>query len=194
MKYLHWTSVCRASFPPYDPKKPVFLQYHTHINHSLVNVTVCQFSQQVVRQRAIQRWLGLSVVVKDLTPVCAGVFVNAWRVYVSTGEWRSADMTICRSCCRSAPPLRLPHGWLAWKNSSGFLCFCLSLRRSLSLSYLYYLTFSSSLPPSGVWCLFVACGVFSQNYHQTQKKGCRGTRISFNMLSKTAALRAAHCC
>lgn len=53
------------------------------------------------------------------------------------------------------------------------------------------------LPLNPSFCdhwLLVALVVFSQNYHQTVKRSCSGMRISFNMLSKTATLRSAHCC
>lgn len=85
------------------------------------------------------------------------------------------------------------------------VCVCVCARTTRRAVGFYYvsarslliyscISIISLLRPACACCLFVACGVFSQNYHQTLKKGFRGMRISFNMLSKTAALWTAQWC
>ena len=159
---------------------------HVYKSRSGLSDNLLLFPEQAGRRWTVQRCFGLSVLVK------------AWLLYLYMRfhqEWGSVDPKICSSFYRSAPLLELPHGLLYWK------CFSFSLPLTFSpllfLSVLIYYaicTFSLflllTLP--FVTCLFVACGVFSQNYHQTVKRRCRRIEISFNMLSKTAAHETAN--
>lgn len=94
---------------------------------------------------------------QGLNGVC--VCVCVWTSGVSMIPSGSGARLTPRSvglACRSVRLLRLPHGWLAWKNSL-YLPFCLSmLSFPIFFSpHLHYLTFSPTL-----WCLMFVCGLW----------------------------------